>query len=172
MTLHKVCMAIDTSSDEWRQYCLWRNYNFTGFASLDSSLRKSAFSPSSDEDWQHAVTNGQYLTGVVSDFSHALSHARKIGADEILRFDFAEHEVSSEGVLGYEILDGAFDFSLLTNFGNDISIVNNCLSRHGLINQKNQAILVHQWFKDHMPDDDHVIGSRIFAVYETHRRLR
>ena len=52
------------------------------------------------------------------------------------------------------------------NFGNDITIVNDCLGPNGLIYGKNTALEVHRWFVDNMPDDNHVIGSRLFTVYD------
>jgi len=165
MTLHKLCKNIDFSSKAWKEYCQWRNYSFTSFESLDSSLWNSNFNPVSDEDWRHAIINGDILTDVVRDIEYALTLAKASGADTVLNFDFLNDE-KTENVIGYEILDGSFSYSLLTNFGNNISPVNDCLGRNGLIRHRFQAINVHTWFLENMPSDGHVKGSMIFAVYK------
>ena len=165
MSLHKICKSVNLSSQEWRSYCLWRNLEFTSFDSLDSTIHNCLNYEEDTDYWNFAVTNGNYLTDVVNNFDYAQRIARRSGADEILMFDFLEDEDSSRSV-GYDILDGAFIFSLLTNFGNDISIVNECLGSNGLIHDKEMAEKVHLWFMNNMPHDPHVIGSRLFSVYE------
>ena len=154
------------ASQEWRDYCLWRQKEFSEFESLDSIIHNSLFTPEEDDDWNYVVTNNQYLTDVVNDFAFAQRYAQRVGADEILIFDFVENEGTARHILGYDILDGAFSFSLLTNFGNDIAIVNDCLGPSGLIVRADQAAQVHEWFRSQMPDDPHVVGSRLFKVYE------
>jgi hypothetical protein len=174
MSLHKICKSIDTTSQEWRSYCLWRNRDFTSFDSLDSTIHQSMYSVYSesevedDNEWNYNVWNGDHSTAtdVVNDFAFAQRYAQRCGADEILIFDFFETEDTSLHVVGYDILDGAFRYSLLTNFGNDITIVNDCLGPTGLIHDKDKALEVHRWFMDNMPDDHHVIGSRLFVVYD------
>jgi len=31
MSLHKICKSINMSSQEWRNYCLWRKHDFATF---------------------------------------------------------------------------------------------------------------------------------------------
>ena len=169
MPLHKICKPVDVSSEAWHSYCLWRKFDFTSFDSLDSNIHNSIFKVEADDDWKYAVTNGIYLTDVVNDFAFAQQHGRRSGASEILIFDFVENEDSKRQILGYDILDGAFKYSLLTNFGNDIDIVNNCLGSNALIQRKDQACGVHQWFRDKMGEDNHVTGLRLFVVYEKYQ---
>lgn len=149
-----------------KKYCLWRNYNFREFESLDSNIHNSIFKAKNEEDWTFSISNGIHLTDIISDNQHAEKCAKRLHADEILNFDFIESENPSCDIIGYEILDCAFSYSLLTNFGNDIDIVNICLARNALIRHKEQAELVHKWFLDHMTNDPHVMGSRIFVVYK------
>ena len=166
MTLHKICNKINKNNQSWQKYCLWRNYNFTEFESLDSHLHNSIYKVSSDQDWEYAVTNGMYLTDIISNYEYAVKRALELKADEILNFDYIENEINEQNRIGYEILDCNFSYSLLTNFGNDIKIVNNCLAKNALIRHKNQAIDVHNWFLKEMAQDAHVQGSKIFVVYE------
>lgn len=166
MSLHKICKSIDMSSQEWRDYCLWRKREFMSFDSLDSTIRNSMFSVEEDEDWNYIVSSNYYWTDVVNDFAFAQRYARRCGADEILMFDFADNVETSLHITGYDILDGGFRYSLLTNFGYDNAIVDDCLGPNGLIHNRDKALEVHRWFLDNMPEDSHVIGSRLFAVYD------
>lgn len=118
-----------------------------------------------EEFWNYSVSTDGYLTDVVSEFDYAQRYAKRCGADEILMFDFVEDEDSALCIVGYDVLDGAFRYSLLTNFGNDIKIVNDCLGSNALIPDKDKAQEVHQWFLKEMPNDPHVLGSRVFAIY-------
>lgn len=154
------------TSPEWRNYCLWRQREFTAFDSLDSTIRNSVINVGDEEFWKHSVSNGGYLTDVVNDFSYAQRYAQRCGADEILMFDYFDNADYSRDVVGFEILDGGFRYSLLTNFGNDITIVNDCLAANGLIPDQDKAREVHRWFMENMADDPHVIESRLFTVYE------
>lgn len=168
MTLHKICKAIDYSSQAWRDYCHWRNHKFTMLESLDSMLRDTVYEcPEHDTDWQYTLTIDRFggiVTDVINDDAYAIQLARRLGGEVILNFDYQELEVV-QNVIGYDILDGDCQFSLLTNFGNDIPIVNRYLTGNGLILLLSDVLQIHAWFLEHMPNDGHVGGSRIFAVY-------
>lgn len=166
MSLHKICKSVDMLSEEWRSYCQWRERDFTSFDSLDSTLRNSRIDVEDEEFWNYCVSSSRYLTDVVNDFGYAQRFAQRCDADEILMFDFLDSEDASRQVIGYDLLDGGFRYSLLTNFGNDFTIVNDSLGPNGLIPDKEKAREIHGWFMENMPDDPHVIGSRVFAVYE------
>ena len=167
MPLHKICNSIDyQSQDCWASYIAWRKFEFRTFESLDSSVHNSFFSVRRDADWKYVLTLNGYVADVVTDFDYAVFYCKKYKGDEVLNFDFIEEEDTKRQVLGYDILDVALRYSLLTNFGNDLQIVNEDLSDNGLILAKSTAIKVHQWFMSHMPEDHHVNGSRICSVYE------
>lgn len=165
MSLYKICKPIDYEANEWKDYCAWRNRVFTEFRSLDSTIQNSVFEPTEDSDWDFLVYTDEYLTDVVNDLNFARSYAERMDAQVILSFDFIENAENDREVVGYDILDGALSFSLLTNFGNDISIVNKHLDTSGLIPVKSTAIAVHEWFLSKMPQGSHVIGSKICSVY-------
>jgi hypothetical protein len=122
-------------SAEWRNYCLWRNYNFSEYESLDSHIHNSVFKVKNERDWEFTITNGIYQTDIISNYEYAVLCCYRLSADEILNFDFIENEDNKNPIVGYDILDCDFNYSLLTNFGNDIKIVNNCLAKNGLIRQ-------------------------------------
>ncbi|MGJ8654905.1 MAG: hypothetical protein ACSHX6_00535 [Akkermansiaceae bacterium] len=165
MGLFKVCKPIDYSSQGWLEYCEWRRFPFTSFDSLDSSLNECEVDRDDDEYWSYCVSRGEFLTDVVNDLSYAKSMARRVKADVVLQFDFLDRVDDSLGVVGYDILDGALDYSLLTNFGNDFAIVNKHLGGNGLIEDREKVVEIHRWFLEHLEDDGHVIGSEVCAVY-------
>jgi len=166
MSLYKICKSIDYDSKEWKDYCSWRNKDFNEFKSLDSTIQKSIFEPKLDSDWSFVVNTGQYLTDVVNDLEFAKEYSKRVEAQSILSFDFIDSTAQNREVIGYDILDGALSYSLLTNFGSNINIVNKHLNDSGLISNKADAIRVHKWFSSEMPDDAHVEGSKICSVYQ------
>ncbi len=163
--MHKICKSINFHAKEWHDYCNWRKRQFTEFKSLDSTLQNSIFTPQLDHDWNFAVNTGNFLTDVVNDLNFAKSYCVRQDAQIILSFDFIDNADPNRQTIGFDILDGALDYSLLTNFGNDISIVNKYLDTSGLISSREDVIKVHQWFLSEMPNDGHVHGSKICAVY-------
>ena len=165
MVMYKICQKISFGSKEWLEYILWRNFNFQSFESLDSTLRKSFFLPKTEDDWKYALTIGKIMTDVVTDLKKKKKYCQLHSGDEIAVFSFLEDE--REGCIGYDILDGELNYSLLTNFGNDDKIVNACLSRNALIRHKFQVLQVHEWWISTMGNDPHVQGSKIVAVYES-----
>jgi hypothetical protein len=137
------------------------------FESLDSNIRGSLFKPRTDADWACALTTESIVTDALTDKEHALYIAENHGNALVIEFDYFENNDDSKPSLGYDILDGNYSYSLLTNFGNDITIVNGCLSRNALIRHQTQVIEVHKWFIENMSDDNHVDGCNIFVVYGT-----
>jgi len=166
MSLYKICKSIDYNAKAWQDYCIWRQKSFTEFQSLVSTIQNCIFEPNSNGDWECVVSTDQYLTDIVNDLDFAKSYCEREDAQVILSFDFIENTDLECEVIGYDILDGALNYSLLTNFGNDISLVNKHLQTNGLILDRVTAIKVHEWFLSEMPDDPHVHGSKICSVYQ------
>jgi hypothetical protein len=166
--LYKICKSkVDFKSKEWRDYILWRNYNFSTFDSLDSKLRKSFYKPSKDNDYEHTLINNGLLTDITDSLVVAKRlHDENGGLGEILQFDFATNKESPDEIIGYDILDGYLTYSLLTNYGNNLDFVNNCLCKNGLIRTYDQAKVVHQMLISKFPNDGHTEGSTIFRVYK------
>lgn len=163
MLLHKVCRSIDVQGAEWKSYCRWRGRSFLDFQSLDSQLRHSLFDGPQGDEWGATLTRGAFLTDVIQGPEAAAAIAHRLGADEILNFAAIDGEAYIP-ILGYDILDGELGYSLLTNFGSDIGIVNEHLESNGLVVDISVAQQIHEWFLTEMFDDPHVTGSRIFAV--------
>jgi hypothetical protein len=166
MSLHKICNNIDYGSDKWKSYCLWRNYSFREYRSLDSIINDVIEFEIEDGDWNSAVFNGDLLTDVICGSSYANKYALKLNAEIVLNFDYIENENPSERIMGYDILDGNFSYSLLSNFGNNVKVVNANLSGNALVRSRDVVIDIHKWFQNNMKDDAHVSNSKIFVVYD------
>ena len=166
--LFKVCsQKIDLNSDEWKNYLNWRNYKFTSFDSLDSNLRNSCYSPSEQDEFDSTFILDDHLTDITTSKIGALNHLNAHYPDgEILMFDFAYNMELPFKVLGYDILDGWYRYSLLTNYGNDIEYVNKYLSDNGLVKSINHIKIIHDRINQQFPNDGHTNGSDIFRVYK------
>ena len=54
---------------------------------------------------------------IITDFDYGQKMHAKIGSGSLLGFPYSNHDESDEGFLGYDIIDGNSDVSLLTNWG-------------------------------------------------------
>ena len=160
----KIVKPIKYNSKEWHDYIIWRNYNFTDFRSIDSILRNSQYEAVTEEDFENTLIINGVCTDVISNLAYAKRIKHRYDGIEIEVFDFIELEIPNGDIVGYDILDGDLSYSLLTNFGNDIMVINSCLTRNGLIRHFDQVKIVHNWLKNNMGRDNHVIGSRIVAI--------
>lgn len=152
--------------EAWTNYVEWRGLNFDRFDSLDGILRKSLFTPESVEDWDHVVCEN-FMLSYLTDFDYAHQAHIRIGTGSVMGFAYANHDETSEGFLGYDIIDGYCDVSLLTNWGNDVEIVNRALGSHALVPTLAQVERIHAFLTSNHGDDPHVDGSRIVSVYST-----
>jgi hypothetical protein len=137
-----------TLGESWSSYLEWRGVSLERFDSLDGMLRPSLFTPETVEDWGHVVA------------------ARKVhfslGTGVIVGFSYSDHEEINERFLGYDIIDGWCDVSLLTNRGNDFEIVN-----QALVPTLSQIENIHRHLLANHGDDNPVMGCRIISVYST-----
>lgn len=159
----KVVKKIDYSSPEWHDYIIWRNYNFEKFESVDTILNESLFTPETQEDWLN-VYHEDFMTDIITNFDYANNVKQKIANSRIQIFCELEEDFTTQ-LLGYDILDGYFSYSLLTNFGNDIKTVNSHLSKIGLIKDINIVEQAFEWFQKNMGNDNHVFNSKIVKVF-------
>jgi hypothetical protein len=159
----KVVKKIDYSSPEWHDYIIWRNYNFEKFESVDTILNESLFTPETEEDWLN-VYHEDFMTDIITNFDYANNVKQKIAKPRIQIFCELEEDFTTQ-LLGYDILDREFSYSLLTNFGNDIKTVNSHLSKIGLIKNLNIVEQAFEWFQKYMNNDSHVFNSKIVKVF-------
>ena len=70
-----------------------------------------------------------------------------------------------EEFLGYDLIDGSNDVSLLTNWGNDVGIVNRSISNTGLIRSRSVIEEVKDELLNAFGTDGHVDGCKVVSVY-------
>jgi hypothetical protein len=152
--------------EPWSSYIEWRGIHFDRFDSLDGILRKSLFTPESEEDWSHVVCENFKLS-YLTDFSHAHQTHVRMGIGSLMGFAYTEHDEANEGFLGYDIIDRFCDVSLLTNWGNDVEIVNHAIGSNALVPTLAQVERIHEFLTSNHGDDNHVKDCRIVSVYST-----
>ncbi len=92
----------------------------TSFDSVDGILRLDLFEPSSNEDWNHCVKkvckfnfikNLVYAKMILNRYENPVL----VGVEIELERGY----LSKNQLLGYDIIDGNYDVSLITNWGTD-----------------------------------------------------
>jgi hypothetical protein len=150
--------------DRWTSYCAWRGLKFARFDSIDGILRPSLFKEPNDEDWSHIV-NESFMLHYFHDRKYAELKRRQIGRGDLVGVEFQDHDESAVGFLGYDLLDGCNDVSLLTNWGNDIAVVNRSLGRTGLIRSRGAVEKVKAELMMSYAEDGHVKGCKVVSIY-------
>lgn len=150
--------------DRWKSYCEWRGLNFEAFESIDGILRTNLFTPGTDEDWQHIV-NQNFMLHLFTNFDYALKKHKEIGKGDLVGLRFEGHDESDSRFLGYDLIDKYCDVSLLTNWGNDVEIINRSLTPFALIsNRKIIEDVQAELFRTN-GNDGHVEWCRIVSIY-------
>ena len=152
--------------DRWTKYCAWRGIQFERFDSIDGILRPNLFSSPADEDWPHIV-NADFKLHYFTDFIYAAAKREKIANGILVGIKFEDHDQCSPDFLGYDLIDGFDDISLLTNWGNDIEIVNRAISKNGLIYEYSSVECVRNELLRSHGNDAHVAECQIVSVYKT-----
>ena len=79
-------------------------------------LEKKLFIPESVEDWDHVVCEN-FMLSYLTDSDYARQTHARIGTGSLIGFAYSDHDETNESFLGYDIIDGYCDVSLLTNWG-------------------------------------------------------
>lgn len=157
----------EANGDSWTSYCKWRGIQFESFDSIDGLLKPSLFEPTTKEDWNHVV-NQDYMTHYITDFDYASQKHRENGKRScLLSLSFDNHEENNPQFLGYDLIDGYFDISLLTNWGNDCKIINQQISLNGLISTYKVIKEIRDYLITTYKNDSHVDSCSIVSIYST-----
>lgn len=152
--------------DRWTKYCVWRGLQFERFDSIDGILRPSLFRQPQESDWSHIV-NENFMLHYFLDREYAELKRREIGRGDLVGVEFQAHDELAIGFLGYDLIDGCNDVSLLTNWGNDVAIVNRSISKTGLIRSRTLIEEVKEELVRSYGSDGHVDGCKVVSVYKT-----
>jgi hypothetical protein len=160
-----------SDGEAWTRYLEWRGVHFERFDSLDGILRKRLFTPESAEDWKHVACEN-FMLNYLTDFDYARQMHAQIGAGSLMGLSYSEHDETNMGFLGYDIIDGYCDVSLLTNWGNDVEVVNRSLGSNALVPTLALVQRIHEFLTSHHGDDSHVDGCQIVSVYSTRHLMK
>ena len=149
----------------WESYCGWRGIKFERFDSIDGILRPNLFQVPDDDDWPHIV-NESFMLHFITEYAYAQRKLSQIGRGDLVGVRFEEHEPEAEGFLGFDLIDGDCNVSLLTNWGHDIEIVNRYLASNALVPRLDEISEIHAELKREWATDGHVEGSRIVSIYD------
>jgi hypothetical protein len=154
--------------ERWERYCAWRGLGFTAFESIDAIMCPSRFSPKTAADWQHAVCE-DFKTHLIADEAYARTILERSPGCRLVAVG-SPGEPCGHRFCGYDVIDGWWEVSLLSNWGNDMEMVNRNLGANGLISSLPVVTAVHRWIMEHCGKDSHAAGSRIVSVHEVASR--
>ena len=154
--------------EKWQSYIQWRGLNLTSFDSMDGILRQDLFMPESKGDWHNCVNEDNKLSFITS-----LDYAKKI----LGRYDnpvivgveieLDEGYVPEDGLLGFDIVDGYCDISLVTNWGSDEKgLISKYVMTNGLIGDLTRALQIRDTLRSKFPEDPHAGNCTVWGIYE------
>jgi len=152
--------------ERWSSYCAWRGIQFERFDSIDGILRPSLCNQPEAEDWDYIV-NQDFMLHFFLNLNYARIKREKIGKGVIVAISFEDHVESNPNFLGYDLIDRYNDISLLTNWGNDINIINEAISKTGLIRSRTIIEGIQREIFRLYKDDPHVEDCKILSIYKT-----
>jgi len=148
------------SGEAWTSYLRWRGRPFARFDSIDGILRPALFRPVTAADWAQTI-----IPHYFSDLTYARKKQSDLGLGDLVGLDFETHDESHPDFLGFDLIDGHDHVSLLTNWGNDVDLINQALSPAALIPTLLQIRAIQEELVNHHGEDGHVIGCRIVSLY-------
>ncbi len=166
MTLFTIIKPFSPADGEkWNNYCQWRGMEFERFDSIDGILRPNLFEEPENEDWEHIV-NENFMLHLITSLPHARHKHRQIGKGDMVGLKFEDHDTACGEFLGFDIIDGYCNVSLLTNFGNDLEFINRSLATNALLTNEDTTREIHRRLEKEFSDDSHVKGCRIVSIYK------
>jgi hypothetical protein len=153
----------------------WNNYiKFSGlsqieeFCSLDSNLNDSVFTPESEEDWKNCV-NEDCKFNMIDKIDYAKKILHNHPGTRIFGLVIKPQNISNteaEKLLGYDILDGYYSNSLLTNCGGFPDIFpNSIINQFGLLDDRMKAYEIRDKLKSQYSEDAHAKECEVVAVF-------
>jgi len=166
--LYEVMAKFGPSDEErWSDYIWWRGlHHLTRFDSVDSILRPSLFVPKTDQDWQHCVS-ADFKIGLITDVSFATSILSRYEDAEIVGVELEVDQSQIPGLhcVGYDIIDGYCDVSLLTNWGTDEEGRLRCHQSNGLLDDLGRALAIRDTLRVKFSHDSHAKNCSVWAIY-------
>ncbi len=164
---YKIVEYFGPKDDGWKSYVEFRGIEFHPFDSV-GRMRPNLFTPESDEDWSNCVSEEYYKENLITNLAYAkeifnrYKNAVLVGVD----IELDDSYVPKEHLLGYDIIDGYCDVSLLTNWGNDEEgLFTDSIQCNGLLNDLDSALRIRDTLREKYPEDGHADYCEVWAVY-------
>lgn len=159
--------------DKWKSYAKWVGLeNCQGYYSIDGIIRRTLFQPESMEDWENCI-NEDYKLHIITNINYAKKIITKFPNGEIIGI-IENPKLSNERIpmdhilMGYDIIDGYNDISLLTNWGGkDGGIIKNLkLNSSALLDNINYAYELKEMLRKDFFHDNHAEDCEVWAIYK------
>jgi hypothetical protein len=134
-------------------------------------LRPSLFDAADDSDWEHIVDES-FMLHLITDLEHARHKHIQIGSGDLVALRFEEHDTKDLDFLGFDIIDGYCSLSLLTNWGNDVEIINRSLATNALLAEFETAQQVIEALQNTWGDDGWRVSPALGGYAPCRGRLR
>jgi len=154
--------------DRWQGYIDWRGLDLIKFDSVDGILRPDLFEPDSAEDWQNCV-NENFKLNIITNLDYEKNILNRYDKSALVgvEIELEEDYIPQDGFLGYDIIDGYCDVSLVTNWGtDDEGLINNYVMQNGLISDLGLAIQIRNKLRKEFSEDSHAEACEVWAIYE------
>ena len=152
----------------WERYIRWRGLNLVKFDSVDGILRPDLFTPESMEDWRNCV-NENFKLNMITDLEYAHRILKRYEKSILVgvEIEIQEGYTPGSGILGFDIIDGYCDVSLITNWGNEKNdLVDKYVMSNGLIINIDKAVEIRNKLRNEFDEDSHAKGCQVWAIYE------
>ncbi|MGK7877166.1 MAG: hypothetical protein AB4426_28885 [Xenococcaceae cyanobacterium] len=154
--------------DKWLSYLEWRGLNLTRFDSVDGILRPDLFQPECNEDWRNCV-NENYKLSLITNLTYAKSVLERYNNPVLVgvEIEIEKGYIPKDGILGFDIIDGYCNVSLITNWGTD----EECLyigdvMTNGLIGDLGRALKIRDLLRKDFSEDSHAENCSVWAIYK------
>lgn len=151
----------------WQSYLEWRGLILTEFESVDGILRPDLFEPETKDDWENCV-NEDFKLNLITDLDYARSARARYESAVLVgvEIELDAGYVPKNGLLGFDIVDGYCDVSLVTNWGTDEEdIISDHVMPNGLIGDLAEALRIRDSLRENFPEDPHAKDCEVWAIY-------
>ncbi|MEQ1840449.1 MAG: hypothetical protein ABL994_08570, partial [Verrucomicrobiales bacterium] len=88
------------------------------------------------------------------------------GQGDLVGLRFIDHDESQRGFLGFDLIDGYFSVSLLTNWGNDVAFINEVIGSNALVPNFQLISSIQTQLFTKYGQDNHVENCHIVSIYD------
>ena len=169
---YKIIKKFGPGSDGWSEYAAWAGMQAcSDFYSIDHMQRTELFSPVTDEDWGNCTftDDSRPLIGNLAYANKVCSRLESAEVVGVIKDPKTENGIIPDChiLMGYDILDGYDDISLLTNWGGlKEGIKNLKINSHGLVDDLEHAYQLEHMLRSEFLEDGHAQACNVWTVFK------